>query len=278
MLHLVPQRSVSESAVSPPTPLSKGRFPRAFLAIALLFVILAGVRIATKRPWVDEAWFTGPALDLTTNGRFGTPVLDPTGSHLSLYKPGAVLTGIDRHTYWIMPLYPLTLAIWGKAFGFSVFSIRVPSLLWGLLLLGSVWVMVRRFGGSEGAAALATAILAVEFGFVDSGSDGRMDMMSAALGFAGLAAYLSLRERNLLRAVLAGHALCAASLFTHPNGMFAAASLMICILWLDLRQISVKLAGVIAAPYVVGMLAWGVYILRAPAEFIAQFGANSSHR
>src|SRR5262249_40380549 len=88
----------------------------------------------------------------------------------------------------------------------------------------------------------------------------------------------SLRERKLLRAVLIGHALCAASLFTHPNGMFAAASLMICILWLDLRQVSVKLAGAIAAPYAVGAVAWGAYILRAPAEFVAQFGANSSHR
>ena len=278
MPHLVPPQSNSESEVSPLTASSRWRIPPAFLAIALVFVLLAGVQVITKRPWVDEAWFTGPALDLTTHGRFGTPVLDPTGSHLTLFKPGVVLTGIDRHTYWIMPLYPLTLAAWGKVFGFSVFSMRVPSLFWGLLLLGSLWVMVRRFGGSEGAAALAAAILGVEFGFIDSGSDGRMDMMSAALGFAGLAVYLSLRERNLLRAVLAGHALCAASLFTHPNGMFAAASLMICILWLDLRQVSVKLAGAIAAPYVVGMLAWGVYILRAPAEFIAQFGANSSHR
>jgi hypothetical protein len=272
MLHLVPQQSVSAPQAS------RQRLPLTFVAICLVFIVLAGVRVATKRPWVDEAWFTGPALDLTTHGRFGTPVLDPTGSHLTLFKPGVVLTGIDRHTYWIMPLYPLTLAAWGKVFGFSVFSMRAPSLLWGLVLLASVWVMVRRFGGTEGAAALATAILAVEFGFVDAGSNGRMDMMSASLGFAGLAVYLSLRERSLLRAVLAGHALCAAALFTHPNGMFAAASLMICILWLDLRQISTKLVAAVATPYIVGGLAWGVYILQAPAEFAAQFGANSSHR
>src|SRR5205085_1440047 len=84
-------------------------------------------------------------------------------------------------------------------------------------------------------------------GFVDAGSDGRMDMMSAALGFAGLAAYLMLRERNPVTAALAGHALCAASVFTHPNGMFAAASLMFCTLWLDRRKMSVKFAGAIAA-------------------------------
>jgi Dolichyl-phosphate-mannose-protein mannosyltransferase len=280
MSQVAPRQTISApkpvwQRATPPKPRT---LPRAFIAIALVFVTMAAVRISTKRPWVDEAWFSGPALDLVTHGRFGTPVLEPTGSHLTLFKPGVVLTGIDTHTYWIMPLYPLTLTAWGRVFGFSVFSIRVPSIFWGLLLLGSLWIMVRRLGGSEGAAALATAILAVEFGFVDAGSDGRMDMMSAALGFAGLAAYLSLRERNLVRAALVGHFLCAAALFTHPNGMFAAASLMFCTLWLDLRRVTVRFAAAVAAPYAAGGAAWAMYILRAPGDFVAQFGANSAHR
>jgi 4-amino-4-deoxy-L-arabinose transferase-like glycosyltransferase len=259
-------------------PVKQGRVPAMFIVIALVFVIFSGVRVATKRPWVDEAWFTGPALDLATHGRFGTPVLEATGSHLTLFKENAVLTGINQHTYWIMPLYPLTLAAWGKIFGFSVFSMRIPSLLWGIVLLGSVWTLVRRLGGSEKAAALGTAVLAVEFGFIDSSSDGRMDMMAAALGFAGLAAYLSLRERNLLRAAVIGHTLCALALFTHPNGIFAAASLMVCTLYLDVRRISVKIVALIGVPYLVGAVAWGLYAMRAPAEFAAQFGANAAHR
>jgi 4-amino-4-deoxy-L-arabinose transferase-like glycosyltransferase len=255
-----------------------GTVPRSFLAVLLLFVILAGSRIITKRPWVDEAWFTSPALDLVTHGRFGTHVLDPTGSHLSLFKPGAVLTGIDRHTYWIMPLHPLVLAAWGKLFGFSVFSMRVPSVLWGLVLLISLRTIVRRSGGTEMAALLATAIIAVEFAFVDSGSDVRMDMMCAALGFAGLASYLALRDRRLLMAAFVGHTLCAAALFTHPNGMFAIASLVICTLWLEPLSVAVKMIPLAAAPYIVGGIAWGAYILQAPTEFAAQFGANSFER
>ena len=73
----------------------------AAFALALLF---------TKRPWVDEAWFTGPALDLVTHGRFGTLLLDPAGSHLRLYKPDAFLQGIKQRTYWVMPLHLLQLA------------------------------------------------------------------------------------------------------------------------------------------------------------------------
>src|SRR5205807_1882698 len=62
------------------------------------------------------------------------------------------------------------------------------------------------------------------------------------------------------------------------NGMFAAASLVFCALWLDWRRISARFAGAVAAPYVAGAVAWGLYILRAPAEFAAQFGANSANR
>jgi 4-amino-4-deoxy-L-arabinose transferase-like glycosyltransferase len=249
-----------------------------FLGILLLFVVLAGARIATKRPWVDEAWFTSPALDLATHGRFGTHVLEPTGSHLSLLRPGAVLTGIDRHTYWIMPLYPLTLAAWGKLFGFSAFSMRVPSVFWGILLLFNVRTIVRRLGGFEGAAVLATAILAVEFAFVDVGSDARMDMMSAALGFSGLASYLTLRDRSPLVASLVGHTLCAAALFTHPNGLLASISLLFCAWWMEPTRQLVKIAAIGAMPYAVGGIAWGAYIMRAPGDFAAQFGANSTHR
>src|SRR5258708_35708715 len=129
-----------------PNPVPLRVISRAFLGILLLFVIFAGARIATKRPWVDEARFTSPALDLVTHGRFGTQILEPTGSHLSLFQPGAVLTGIDRHTYWIMPLYPLTQAAWGKLFGFSAFSMRVPSVFWGILLLFTVRSTVRGLG------------------------------------------------------------------------------------------------------------------------------------
>ena len=261
-----------------PKPVPPRVVSRAFLGILLLFVILAGTRIATKRPWVDEAWFTSPALDLVTHGRFGTHVLEPTGTHLSLFQPGAVLTGIDRHTYWIMPLYPLTLAAWGKLFGFSVFSMRVPSVFWGILLLCSVRTIVRRLGGLESAAVLATAILAVEFAFVDSGSDARMDMMCAALGFSGIASFLTLRDRSSMVAGLVGHALCAAAFFTHPNGMFASMSLLLCAWWMEPTRVSVRIAAIGAVPYAVGGIAWGAYIMQAPGDFAAQFGANSAHR
>jgi len=102
------------------------------LLIAAVFAAFALALLFTKRPWVDEAWFTGPALDLVTHGRFGTLLLDPAGSHLRLYNPDALLQGINQRTYWVMPLHLLQLAAWGRLFGFSIFSMRMPSRLTGV--------------------------------------------------------------------------------------------------------------------------------------------------
>jgi 4-amino-4-deoxy-L-arabinose transferase-like glycosyltransferase len=226
------------------------------LLIALVFGAFALALLLTKRPWVDEAWFTGPALDLVTRGKFGTLLLDPAGSHLRLYKPDAFLRGIDQHTYWVMPLHPLQLAAWGKVFGFSVFSMRMPSLLWGGITLAGLGVIVRRLYGRRGAALMAAAVLAVDFGFVNGAADGRMDMTCAALGVAALAVYLSLREANFPGAVMAAHALAAGAVFTHPNGVFGSVGLLLTMLWLDRRRVRPLTVALIAVPYLVFGLLW----------------------
>ena len=251
---------------------------KVFVGVLLTYLVLASLRVATNRPWIDEAWFTAPALDLVVHGRLGTPLLEPTGSHLSIGEPRAVLKGITQHTYWVMPLHLLVQAAWGSVFGFTVWSMRVPAVLWGIVCLLSLRTIVVRLYGSQAAATLAAAILATEFGFLDSASDGRMDMMCAALGFAGLAIYLHLRERNIQLAIFLSHLLVAAALFTHPNGLFAAVSLVFCVFWLDRQHLNLRLALVAAIPFLAGILGWGAYALEAPSDFTAQMGANSANR
>ena len=63
------------------------------------------------------------------------------------------------------------------------------------------------------------ALLSCDYIFIVCAASGRMDMMSAALGFAGLAAYLLFREHRLPLAVLLSHALVVASGMTHPMGL-----------------------------------------------------------
>jgi hypothetical protein len=258
-----------------------GRLRLWAVAIVLIYVAFAVATIATKRPWVDEGWFTGPGLDLVTRGKFGTLLLDPAGSNLRLFKPDAVLQGINEHTYWVMPLYLLQTALWGKLFGFSVFSIRIPSLLWGLVAMWSLTVIIRRLypPGGISAALIGASVLAVDFGFVECSSDGRMDMMCSALGFAALAVYLMWREEHFSRAVLIAHILAAAACFTHPYGLMAPAALLAAMVWLDWKAtVRVSTVVIMAGPYLLGAIAWALYCAQAPADFSAQFSANAASK
>lgn len=97
-----------------------------------------------------------------------------------------------------------------------------------------------------------------------------MDGMAAALGFAGLAVYCSLRERNLPRAMLLGHILVAAAIFTHPNGILFFAGLMFLMVALDGRRIRFAYLAASSTPYLAGAAAWGLYIMQAPRDFVAQ--------
>ena len=65
---------------------------------------------------------------------------------------------------------------------------------------------------------MTVALLGTDFVFIMRAAAGRMDMMSAALGYAALAAYLVLGNRSLNLAVFSAHSLVVLSGLTHPNG------------------------------------------------------------
>src|SRR5690349_17227781 len=181
-----------------------------------LYVALSVADAKATRPIADEAWFGSPAANLAKHGYMGTSVIDPMSTGL---------TQIDHYTYWVMPLHLLAQALWYKVAGTSLQSVRTLSLLWGFLALWAWFAIVRNLSRNRHVALLAVILIALDLVFVSQSASGRMDMMCAALGFAGIGTYLSLRERNLTTAVLLGHAFAAASMFTHPNGVFASASL-----------------------------------------------------
>src|SRR5581483_11492897 len=110
--------------------------------------------------------------------------------------------GLARHTYWVMPLHLLLQAAVYKVFGFSLFTLRGISIVWALGALVSWFFIVRVLTRNSGTAALAAALLGTDYVFILRAADGRMDMMSASLAYAGLAAYLLLRNRSLSLAIL----------------------------------------------------------------------------
>src|ERR1017187_9413181 len=243
------------------------------LPILLLFVVLAVLCAHVNLPGTDEAWFASPALNLITQGHFGTSVLDPTAA----FRKNN-LTGIDRHTYWIVPLYPLVQAVWDRLAGFGLMQVRYFSAAWGLVALWAWYRILMIVCADRRVAVLAVGLMAVDFTFVLAASWGRMDMMAAALGSAGLAAYLSLREKHLTRAVLLSQTCVAAAGLSHPLALGYFAGLLALTLYSDWRRIRFSHAMAACVPYLVGAAGWGLYIRQAPHEFLLQFGGNAADR
>ena len=244
---------------------SRSHFILAFSAI-LLFLILAIGSSLTHRPQIDEGMFASPAFNLATKGHFGTTVLEIEGSPL---------TRINERTYWVMPLFLLNVSASFKVFGFSLFTMRLVSVFWGLILLIAWYFIVWKLSNNRNVALLCLFLLACNFTVLDTASSGRMDIMSAALGFAALAVYLVWRERNLMWAVFLSQCLVAASGLTHPNALMAFFGLIFLTLYLDFRRLGLRYIAVALFPYLAAGTAFGWWILQDPEAFRTQFIDNA---
>src|SRR5687768_18509220 len=177
------------------------------LCILAIYLALSVGTALTQIPGTDEGYFANPAFNLLTKGTFATTVMETFGTPFK---------GMERYTYWIMPLQPLALSIWYRVFGFGVFSTRSLSIVWGLVALVSWFIIVRSLFKRPMLGFLVVAFLSCDYIFIVCASSGRMDMMSASLGFAGFATYLGLRERSLVWAILVSQSLVVMSGLTHP--------------------------------------------------------------
>lgn len=251
----------------------KKYFPTAFFFVLFAYLVLAISSAFTLLPNVDEAWFTNPGYNLATHGFFGTTVLDETATFRQVS-----LDGIGQHTYWIMPAYPLLQAGVGKAVGFGLIQTRGVSIFFGVVALFAWTFLIRKLSGSAFLSVFAVALMAVDMHFIYAASEGRMDMIAAALGINALAVFVWLREKNLSRAVLFSSVLTAFSFFTHPLGSIWIVSLAVLIVMLDLKRIRFKHFPLAAAPFVIMGALWLVYIVQEPEIFARQFGGNASDR
>ncbi len=239
----------------------------------MVYLTLATGLERTLLPWSDESWFATPGLNLVAKGNFGTSVLDETSGWSQRN-----LTGIRTHTYWILPLHPLMVAGWSMIAGHSLFAIRLLSTVWGIVALLGWYVVARRLSGEVRAALLATALLAMDFQFLWSAGVARMDMMTEAFIACSFAAFLWLREKDFRKAVLASHVFMACAALTHPIALGAFAGLLLLTLYFDWRRIRAQHVLLGVTPYLVGAMAWGLYIRQDPAMFWGQFYGNITGR
>ncbi len=246
----------------------------ATLGFAIVVFLLQAFWIArTKAPWCDEGWFANPAYNLAFTGRMSSNVQEPSGHFLNAY-----LSGIQERTYMVVPNHLLALAGWFRVFGFSLFTMRAWSILWGAITLSVTFYILYRLLPDPRIAQLATALLSLEFVFIWSTADGRMDAMASALALLEIAAYLHWRPRNLRAAILISQICGAAAAFTHPNALLGLIAVGVLAWRFDRFRVRWRWVFEAAIPYCVLALAWMAYIAQNPFDFRAQFLANAAGR
>lgn len=231
----------------------------------LLFLVLSIASSLTNRPQVDEGMFANPALNLVNEGRLSTTVFETEKSPL---------TRIEERTYWVMPLFLLNVAASFEVFGPSLFSMRLVSVSWGLILILAWYFIAFKISGDRFVALLCLVFLALDYTVLDTTSLGRMDMMTASLGFSGISLYLLLRERNLVLAIVLSQSAVALSGLTHPNGILYLAGLLFLIIYFDYRAIAFKHVAYGLLPYLVLGSAFAYWVMQDPAAFKDQFIAQ----
>ncbi|HEV8636017.1 MAG TPA: glycosyltransferase family 39 protein [Chloroflexota bacterium] len=173
------------------------------LAAALALGLLSLLR--TPPPFIDEVWFANRAWGFVQTGlNFGT--LDE-----------GVWNRFDG--YWTyfpwLPTYFVSLAF--EAFGLSLFSLRLTSLVFGLVLLVALYAIAERLGGRR-LAVLTVVLVSLSRAFVYSSHLGRPDIMGAAFGFGAIALYVCERSSRFpLATALAGFAV-GLAFESHPFG------------------------------------------------------------
>jgi len=235
----------------------------------VLFVGLTLGPAVWRAPSGDEGWNASAADSLIRKGRLGITVLAEDGH---LQRP--TLLRIQTRTYWVLPAYLLTTAVWFGAFGSGLLQMRSLSVMCGVCALMSTYYIVRQLTGNLLVARLATTFTAVNEVFVIMGSFGRMDMLCLATGLAGQAVYLSLRVRSIRLALVGAHALVCVSLLTHPNGIIAL--LMLCLMTAVLDRDRITRHGILLSvtPYLLGASLYARYVLEDPEAFLAQIAGN----
>ena len=229
--------------------------------ICAIFLSISVATLLTARPQTDEAVYANPGYNLLYNGRMGTTLYELRG-----YMP----LSMTERTFWQPPLYFLITAAWYRLAGFGLFQVRILSVLFGLLAIYSWFMLGRCLSGSSILALLMSSLVSIDYFFVLGASQGRMDMMCAALGVAAIAVYLRLRVRSFPSAIFWSHALATMSVLTHPVGVGYWLGLMLLIVYFDRRALSFKILLLAAAPCLLGAAGWGLYIAQDPIAFVTQ--------
>lgn len=254
--------------------LGRARWLMPLLLSCVVYLSLSLSLALTKAPWCDEGWFANPAYNLAVHGNLGSNVLEPAGFYLNTY-----FRGVQQRTYYVMPTHLVALAAWFRVFGMGAFSARMYSICWGGIAIPILFYIAQLLFPDRRVAILGTLLTAVDFIFLWSTADTRMEAPASTLALCSLAAYLYLRKDRLPKAVFWSSAFGACAVFVHPNAALVVLATMVVACrydWDRLRLGWWRHLGLAAAPYMFLGILWSIYIAQSPHDFAVQFFANAA--
>ncbi len=182
-----------------------------FLAIASSVYILYHfiTLIYSPIPWFDEVSLASVTDSYIKNGTY--------------YETCRILVIPDEKLVY-GPLFFMLQAFVVKILGFSIFSIRLSSLVFGIINLGLIYNICRHFKFSIAATFVAIAIVAFEPNFNQFLHSGRMDFMTLFFFLLSYLVYIKTDSSSHPKTILYGLAigiLLACAALTTPRIIFA---------------------------------------------------------
>jgi hypothetical protein len=259
----------TENVPAPAAEDSSTLFPartiQILVVVVAVFLLLCIGMAFTRLPDADEAHRASEAYTLVHHGHMGLSLVDPTGTWM---------TGVNRLSYWVMPLYSFLLAGLFRVGGESLWCMRLWGIALGMVALIAYAVFFGVVFRRPATTLLFAALLGINYDFINFTTVARADMLCLAFGALGLATYASMRQRSLAGALCLGNLCGAAACMTHPyGGLYVVALAGLALTW-DRSRISWRLWLLAALPYGVALFLWSLYIAQAPDLFVAQFFGN----
>ncbi|MDR2017465.1 MAG: glycosyltransferase family 39 protein [Syntrophobacterales bacterium] len=234
------------------------------IAIALVFFLghLYGTRYYTV--WPDETLFSDIAEEFVTHGIFGAPSFDSNGLRMS------------EKTYFMPPLYPLSMAAWFRFFSPTIANARVLSNLFGTGCLVIIFLLALKFRRNSLLAGIIVLCLALDTSFVSMFNFARPDILALTFSFLAVLVYFSgLAEDGKMSRCrfLIAWMIASAGMLTHPIGGAIGFLTIPIHLFLTNRHVrrDFQVWGILAAVPMVALLLWGLYIVQDVDTLRAQF-------
>lgn len=125
---------------------------------------------------------------------FGTPTFTPA-QFWSKKTIDDYYEAMTRSDIGNSPFYYLLLHIWMEIFGLSDFSARIPSVIFGVLIIGATYMFGRRFFSSN-TGLIAAAIVAIEPFFIGCSHQARNYSLTFYLGLLATYFFLQIIENQ----------------------------------------------------------------------------------